>query len=512
MRKKKKLWNSVRLLHPGNLSREVDAYGYHFSWKTHVLLMLFTLAGIGAVGLLFQLSPVFFVILAAAVACAVPVLILDMYKRMYEQKRFADAAAYMEQMLYSFQKTGKVISAWKECQESFPKGQMRQTLEHAVRHLEEGKPETAQGVLRESFAMIEARYDCQKLHIVHELLAGMEDYGGEAENSILLLLEDIENWKKRGYRLQAEKKKSHTDNVISIVCSVALCAAALYVLDQMKHMFAAESSLDVFRIPVIQVSSTVFLVVLLFVFVKSVRNLTDDWLKENTVWEQEYLVKSYDMIRNYDKTREQRKSLLLAAPFAVLFCILILTGKSGWCLLSAVLLLFLLLQHRIGYHIAKKDVTNAMYLSLPQWLMEMTLLLQNNNVQVSLMKSMEDAPELLKKELKALMERLKQNPGKLQAYTSFCGGFDLPEVSSCMKMLHAVCENGTGNIKVQMQHLLERVNEMQSRADDIANEGIAFRMKLIFSYPVVAATAKLLVDLTVGMIVMLQFLGSMGGH
>lgn len=512
MQKKKKLWSSVRLLHPRNLGREVDAYGYHFSWKAHVLLLLFTLAGIGAVGFLFQLSPVLFVVLAAAVACAVPILILDMYKRMYEQKRFADVAAYMEQMLYSFQKTGKVISAWKECLESFSEGQMRQTLERAIRHLEAGKPETEQGVLRESFDIIEVQYGCQKLHIVHELLAGMEDYGGEAENSILLLLEDIANWKKRGYRLQAEKKKSHTDNMISIICAVVLCAVALYVLDQMKHMFAAESSLIVFQIPVIQVSSTVFLIILLYVFVKSVRNLTDDWLTEDAIWEQGYLVKSYDMIRNYDEKKERRKSLICAAPVAVLLCILLLLGKSGWSLLLVIPLVFLILQHRIGYHIAKKDVTNAMYLSLPQWLMEMALLLQNNNVQVSLMKSMEDAPELLKKELGALMERLKENPGKLQAYTSFCSSFDLPEVSSCMKMLHAVCENGTGNIRVQMQHLLERVNEMQGRADDIANEGIAFRMKLIFSYPVVAATAKLLIDLTVGMIVMLQFLGGMGGH
>ena len=80
-----------------------------------------------------------------------------------------------------------------------------------------------------------------------------------------------------------------------------------------------------------------------------------------------------------------------------------------------------------------------------------------------------------------------------------------------MKMLHAFSENGTGNIRVQINHLLERVVEMQESADELRNGNIAFRMKLIFSYPVAAATVKLLMDLSVGMIVMMQILGNIGG-
>lgn len=168
-------------------------------------------------------------------------------------------------------------------------------------------------------------------------------------------------------------------------------------------------------------------------------------------------------------------------------------------------------QYRTGYHIAKKDVTASLYRVLPQWLMEMTLLLQNNNVQVSLMKSTKAASGVLKKELTMLMERLHETPDRLCVYTSFCENFDIPEVSNCMKMLYAVAENGTGNMNAQMSHLLERVHEMQNQADDIWNERIAFRMKMIFSYPVVAATMKLLLDLTVGMLVMFKLLAGMGG-
>lgn len=511
MRVKSKVWEKLKLLNPKNLEKEVHVYGYHFSWKYHIVLMLGALVGISAVGVLFQLEPAYFSVVVVAVILVLPVLVLDMYKKMYEQKRFADVMSYMEQMLYSFQKTGKVAGALKETRELFGEGQMRRCMDEAVFHMELGKPETAQGVLRESLQIIEAGYGCTKLSMVHNLLADAEEYGGETETSIVLVLEDIERWKKRGYRLQAEKKKSHVDNMISIVVAALLCAVALYVLDAMKRMFAVESALDIFEIPVIQISSTLFILVLLHIFVRSAKSLTDDWLSDTVLHEPEYITRSYDMVMNYDEGEAKKKSILQAGIFFVPALLFLVLGKRMIGIVSLFCMSVLLIQQKAGYGLAKKDVTEEMYLAVPQWLLGMTLLLQNNNVQVALAKSLADAPVVLEKELEMLLERLERRPGKLDSYTAFCGNFDLPEMTSCMKMLHAFSETGTGNVGIQMNHLLERVGQMQDRADQIRNENIAFRMKLIFSYPVIAATVKLLLDLTVGMAVMMQILGSIGG-
>lgn len=511
MRGKKRFWENLKLLNPRNLEKEVHIYGYHFSWKSHILLIAGTLTGISAVGILFRLKPVCFAIVVAAVLIVLPILVLDMYRKMYEQKRFADAAAYMEQMLYSFQKTGKVISALKESREIFDGGQMYQAVEAAIRHLEAGRAGAEQGILDESLQIIEEGYPCTKIRTVHDLLINAEEYGGEVEESILFLLEDVERWKQRGYRLQAEKKRSHTDNIISIVVATVLCAIALYVLDAMKQMFSVQSPIQIFQIRVIQISSVLFIVFLLHVFVKSTRNLTDDWLRDTVFHEAGYIEKSYDMIAAYDEKKERRKSIWIAAPVFLLTVIVFAAGKRAACLFCLAIGVFLLLQHKTGYYLAKKDVTEELYLALPQWLTGMALLLQNNNVQVSIARSMGEAAPVLRKELRLLTERLKETPGKLQAYTGFCADFDLPEVQSCMKMLHAVAENGAGNIKAQMGHLLERVGKMQAMADEIENEKTAFRMKLLFSYPVAAATAKLLVDLTVGMVIMLKLLGNAKG-
>lgn len=475
MSKNKKIWKEFTLLHPRNLAREVHVYGYHFSWKSNSIWILGALIGSGMLGILFKLKAVYIVLIVAAVSFVLPVLVLNMYKQMYEQKRFADVAAYMEQMLYSFQRTGKVTGALKETREIFAEGQMRQCIDAAILHIELGKPKTEAGVLNEGLQKIEEYYGCAKLAIVHKLLYMTETYGGNAEESILLVLQDLERWKKRKYFLQAEKKKYHMDNIISIIVAVLLCAVALYVLETMRQTFSIANAEEIFSIPVIQISSLIFILVLLRILVKSTKSLTEDWLKESEEGSSEYILHSYQQVMKYENGEKRR-----------------------W-------------YHRFGYHLAKKDVTEAMYLALPQWLIEMMLLLQHNNVQVSLVKSVQGAPEVLKMELECMEERMKQKPEELQTYTAFCQNFDLPEISSCMKMLHAFSENGTGNASMQMNQLLERVGQMQDHADEIQDGKIAFQMKVIFSYPVLAATVKLLVDLTVGMAVMMQVLGKIGG-
>ena len=472
MKKEKRVWNKFALINPRNLAREVHVYGYHFSWKAHAVWMIAALMGGGMLGILFHLETSYFLIIAVGISCVFPVLVLDMYKQMYEQKRFSDLAAYMEQMLYSFLKTGKVTGALKETRELYGDGQMRGCLDAAILHIELGKPKTAEGVLSESLKMIEEKYPCIKLATVHNLLTRTEMYGGTAEEAVMLLLEDIERWKKRSYHLQTEKKRCHVDNVVSMATSVVLCAVALYVLDEMRKLFAVGGK-TVFSVPIIQVSSTVFILVLLGILVKSTNSLTGNWLDEPEVFEPDYIEHSYELVMDYE------------------------TGKRKY--------------RKMGYHLAKRDVTEAMYLALPQWLTEMMLLLQHNNVQVALVKSADTASSVLRKELRLLKERMDRQPEKLLTYTMFCRSFDLPEVEGCMKMLHAFSENGAGNVRAQMNQLLGRIWQMQEQANAIQDAKTAFRMRMIFSYPVLAATTKLLLDLTVGMVMLMQMLGGIGG-
>lgn len=502
----------LRLLNPKNLEREVHKYGYEWSLRSHIVLTLAVLTAMGAIGFVFRLEAGYLAVAMAAVFLLLPVLVLDVFQKMFEQKRFSDIATYMEQMLYSFQKSGKVLLALKECRTLFEKGQMRDCIQEAVYYLERGKAKGEDGILKEALELIEKAYPCTKVYLVHELLIGAETYGGECETSILLLLKDIELWKRRGYKLQQEKKNSHKDNLISIVIATLLCAVALYILDSMKNLFGtARMPFDIFRVTIVQCSSLLFILFCIYVFAKSTKSLSRNWLKEPDGRKTEDVLDSYWFVVNYEEKKERRKSIWMGgvplfAAVVLIFCrkyaiALVLTGVAG----------FLLIQHRVGYTLAKKDVTEELYMAFPQWLMQMALLLQSNNVQVSLQKSIMQAPAILKPELEKLMEQINEAPDRLTSYTGFCSLFDIPEASSCMKMFHAISEAGSGNVKEQMKELLKRVGEMQGMADELRNKSIAFQMKMIFSYPVVAATIKLLCDFSIGMLYMFRMLGNMGG-
>lgn len=510
VREESHMAKNLLLLNPGNLAKEVYTYGYHFSWKIHLFVIAACIAGMGAIGLLFQLKWELLVIVLIAMFLALPAFILDTYKKMYEQKRFADAATYMEQMLYAFQKSGKVLSALKETRDIFEPGHMQDVIEEAIGHLEAGCSYSEKGVLRESLDIVEKEYECRKIRTLHELLISAEEYGGEADDSISLLLNDVELWKRRGYLLQGEKKKAHTNNVVSIVVATALCAGTLYVLNALPGILNMEAPYNVLTTGLVQITSFGLLLWMIYVYARSEKTLTRNWLKEEGGRDEEYVLRSYEKAMNYDEKKEMRRSMLWSVPFLV--AAIYFAVKESWIAIPLLAVTVIMSQqHRFGRSIARRVVSEELYAAFPEWLMQMALLMQHSNVQVSIAKSLDGAPKILVPELNALLQRLKEQPKALSSYTDFCKNFDIPETTSCMKMLFAISESGTGDAKVQIQNLLVRVQEMRNRAAERRNESSSFKVRMLYSYPVFGASIKLLGDLVVGMMFLFEMLSEAGG-
>ena len=111
-----------------------------------------------------------------------------------------------------------------------------------------------------------------------------------------------------GYKLQAQKKQQHTDNIISIIVATALCAIALYVIDGMRDLFPSVAvSTSIMKLPLIQLTSFVFLLWELWVLARSFRSMSSDWLQSGEIKDAEYLLHCYDKIRDYDAMTEKRK-------------------------------------------------------------------------------------------------------------------------------------------------------------------------------------------------------------
>lgn len=503
MKKKDSL---LRLLNPKYLQKEVHAYGYNFSQKSHFGMIACVVIGAVAIGLLFKLSFSLITLIGAAGIIILPVMVLDMYKRMYQQKRFDEVGQYMEQIVRSFQKEQKIYSSLIECEKVFEAGKMKEVIQEAIECIENSNP------TKDALAIIEENYSCDKLRATHEFLLNAEEHGGSGDflESSKMLIRDNNIWVRSGYTFHSQRKQQYTDTLVGIAIATVLCAVILYILNYLGTILGDLSvGFDIFSQPFIQGSSTLYILLAMVIVIKSSHKLTGDWLRDNHIVKESILLSDYETVINYDDAKSSRKSLIWAAPFLVIGVLSYLFFSKILCAIMFGLAVFMLVQHKIGYAIALNTVKDELGNSIPIWFMDLGLLLQHNTVYVALSKSYDNADVIIQKELDRLFDALNDNPGSVEPYLDFCCKFQMPEITSCMKMLYSVSEEGIGDKKMQLDNFIESVYDMQVRADKKRKEGMELSYQRFFFYPLAITTLKMAGDLTYGMVLALTLFGSM---
>lgn len=163
-------------------------------------------------------------------------------------------------------------------------------------------------------------------------------------------------------------------------------------------------------------------------------------------------------------------------------------------------------QHKIGYRTAYDIIVKEINQTFPGWLMNMALLLQANNVQVAISKTIPYAPAVLKTDLQKMVEGLKKDPDAIEPYLEFLDMFKLSSVQSAMKMLYAISESGTGDAQSQITVLVQRNSKLMDKAEKLLNEKSLAGMNGIFYLPQVTVSFQTIVNMVVFMLV---FLGQM---
>ena len=205
----------------------------------------------------------------------------------------------------------------------------------------------------------------------------------------------------------------------------------------------------------------------------------------------------------FEEAKERKKSLILGGT-------VLLAGLGAWGLghpFAALALAgagaALLNQHKMGYRLAYDRVVKEINRVFPAWLMEMALLMQGNNVQVSIEKTIEHAPAVLKAELQRLSDRLKSRPDAIEPYLDFLKMFQLSSVQSSMKMLYAISESGSGDAQAQIQILVQRNSKMLDKSEKLSNEKSLAGINGIFYLPQITVSFQTMVNMVVFMVVFL---------
>ena len=134
----------------------------------------------------------------------------------------------------------------------------------------------------------------------------------------------------------------------------------------------------------------------------------------------------------------------------------------------------------------------------------MSLLLQTDNPQVALTKSVDRAPYVLRKDLQKLVEEMEKNPAAIEPYLGFMSGFDLPDVQSVLRMLYSMSESGSEDFKKQIIFLVERNNRLLDKSERIINEDKTAGTGMLVLIPMVTGSLKMMTDLGVFLLSLLN--------
>jgi len=410
-------------------------------------------------------------------------------KQKENEKRFLEAALYLDILLYAFLKEEKVEGALKDAVMTLPEGRMKSVAKESLYLLQMDYEDT--NLMEESLERIEKEFPCKRIHDAHKFMVHVEYYGGEIERPVKLLLEDKRRWEERIKHMIAERKKKMTEILLSVVVSIIICGVILYL---------PVLNVDISNNWVIQIFSLVVLLVDDLVILRGQKFLTVDWLNLQLIEDEAYYCKKMNAYKNFDEEKEKRLSLVLGSVVLTGSIGCFVFGREWYCAIGLLLSVFFFLQHKVGKGLLRRRIIKEVKYAFPNWLLDLVLLLQSENVHMALQKSREHAPGILKEELLLLVERLEMEPESSEPYHLFLKDFSLPEVHSAMSGLYGISIGNAHHGDRQMSELIEKNMELLDREERQRMSDAGSGMYLLFIAPVMTASFKLVVDMALLMI------------
>ena len=432
------------------------------------------------------------------VLAAFALFMIPQHKKRYQkaqenQKRFFEVSSYLDTLLYAFVKEEKVVMAVYDVSQTLPQGAMKELVNQAFDYMQMTSDEIE--LMKESLQMIEKAYPCQRIRDVHQFMIHVEYYGGEIEKPVNLLLADKGRWERRIKEAIAQRNKQFADVILSVAASLLICGAIVYlpVMD-----------IDISSQWVVQICAVLVVVVNDCIVWKAQKFLMVDWITLQLTEEEEYYVKKMQELKYYDEEKEKQLSMKLGAVGAVLTLMLFFFGNEWLVVAGLLLTLFFLNQHRIGRNLMRKNLLKEVKYAFPNWLLDIVLLLQSENVQVALLKSREHVPGVLREELFQLTDRLQMQPESSEPYYLFLRDFAIPEVHSAMGILYSLSIGNSGNADKQISELVEKNLELLDDTERELLKSSSSGMYVLFLLPVVVASFKLIVDMVFMMLAFVQ--------
>ena len=487
MRKKESF---LYYLNPENVSAAIARYGFTYRVRNTILVYLAVTVLSVAAGFVFRLDFAEVCVVALCGMSMVPRVIINSYRNMYEQKRFSDVNLYMEQVLYSFKKMPKIITSLQDVEKIMPKDSpMRRIIQEAIRYILYEYSE--ENPIEAGLKMIEKSYQCQRLKDVHTLMVKTEKIGGDYESSVKILLQSRAIWETETCKFQKECKNRQRMVNIALVLVCGVCLFTPLIIKKFAPV------VDITTSQVYKIGTVIMILISMRTYIKADNLASVNWLRSECAMTDEEQLALYQKVKYYDYALERKKSLLWAILPAGLGILFFLIGWKLPALMCIPILFIMLNQHKLGHKLAVKRCAQEIAKAFPQWLMEISLLLQvSENVNAAIAKSLEGAPSVLLESLQQMQEQIMENPESNEPYMNFMKEFQMIEIQSAMGMLYSISSGRGGDADMQIDEILSKNASLLSQSESVANDGRLAALYWQFLFPSIIGGGKLVADMT----------------
>ena len=379
-------------------------------------------------------------------------------RRMFE--RFKDAVTYMEQMIYSFKKQPKIRPALQDAQK-IGSSEVKELLEEVIVNID---TKESDNIYEESLGLIEKEYKCKRIKSLHKFLIKIEEHGGEYDNYIDILLQDIKDWNDRTLMFIKNVERVKRNVLISVFSTVVTCGFMAYIVPK-EYSYTPNL--------IYQIASTIMLLIMMGSYLLIVKKMNLDWLKEEGSLNNNQVMRYYNLV---EKGYEDYDSL-------------------GWF-------------EKLSYKSAKKRMEKELSKYFPDWIREVAINLQNDTVQSAIENSYENSPFILQRPIRKLLLDFEKYPVGIEPYDNLLKEFELDEIKSSMKMFYSINELGKEQSDQQINSILDRNNKLAGHAEEMKNQDHIGAASMLASIPLIVGVVKIMIDMVLMIMVFTTSIGN----
>ena len=387
-----------------------------------------------------------------------PMLYKEEKKKSYYKKKFEDLRSYMEQMCYSFKKSGKIRPSLIDAQK-ISDGEMKEIIEEVIVNIDSKMNED---IYEQALKILEEEYYCKRLISLHEFIIKIEKQGGEFEEYINIILSDIKEWSDRTELFRRDIDRIRRNVLISIGATLLTCGFMAYLLPK-EYSFTGNI--------VYQISSMIIILIMLVIYIFVYKKLNIDWLKEESFLNPEMVDKYYDLIM---KSQNEKIKFM----------------------------------DKLSINKVKKRMRREISKVFPDWLRQVALNLQQQTVQSSIENSYDDAPYILKRPIRHLLIDFEEYPIGIEPYDNFLQELDMPEIQSSLKMFYCINELSKEETYKQTNAIIDRNNKMLKQAEEMKNKDRIGLAGTLSAGPMMVGVVKIIIDMVLMILVFTSALGN----